>query len=191
MNVFVADYGNAGSYVNAVRGNQTQKTERRKHLAYYNGVASYERPENKDIVEHRGIGVMNHEVDDDDDTEEYDDKEVEQHHDDVDGDRDLEEYDEECAAEHDQEHGAEHEEKDEEHCEQNDGCAEEWIEEGANVDDHAEHAWESGYAEWNAEEDKYRDDQEDYGEYGDGPWGSDGGRYGENDDDDMWAADAW
>ena len=167
------------------------RSRKSEHLAYYSGVASYERPENKDIVEHKGIDVMNHDEVDDDDTEDYDDQEVEQHPDDVGGDQDLEEFDEEYAAEHDQEDGAEHEEYHEEHCEQNDGCAEEWIGEGAYVDDHAEYAWEGGYAEWNAEEDECHDDEEDYGEYGDGRWDIDGGRYSENDDDDMWAADAW
>ena len=188
LDVFVADFGNASSHVNAVTKNQKQKTERCKHLAHCNGVASHERPEN--IVKHKGIGVMNHDEVDDDDTEEFDDQEVEQHPDDVGGDQDLEEFDEEHAAEHDQEDGAEHEEYDEEHCEQNDGCAEEWIGEGAHVDDHAEHAWEGGYAEWDAEEDECHDDEEDYGEYGDGRWDIDGGRCSENDDDDMWA-DLW
>ena len=49
LNVFVADLGNDGSYVNAVRKNQNQKTERRKDLAYYNGVASFEGLENNDV----------------------------------------------------------------------------------------------------------------------------------------------
>ena len=64
-------------------------------MAYYNGVASYEGPENNDdgqrleknAVEHKGIGVTNH--DDVDDTEDYDDEEVEQHHVDVGGGQDL------------------------------------------------------------------------------------------------------
>ena len=37
----------------------------------------------KNIVEHKGIGVMNHDEVNDDDTLEFDDQEVEQHHDDV------------------------------------------------------------------------------------------------------------
>ena len=85
LNVFVADLGNAVSYVNAVRKNQNQNTGRRKDLAYYNGVASFEGLENNDvgqrwernIVEHKGIGVMNHDEVDDDDTLKYDDQEVE------------------------------------------------------------------------------------------------------------------
>ena len=91
---------------------------------------------------------------------------------------------EEDAAEGDQEH----EDHDEERCAQNDGSADECTEEGGYGDDHAEHAWESGYAEWNAEEDEC---DEGKGEYGDGCWASDGNRYGEDDDDDMWAADTW
>ena len=74
LNVLVADLGNAGSIVNAVRRIQNQKTERCKDLAYDNGVASFEGLENKNvgqrweknIIEHKGIGVMNHnEVNDD------------------------------------------------------------------------------------------------------------------------------
>ena len=68
LNVFVADLGNAGSYINAVRKNQKQKTGRREDLACYNGVASFEGLKNND-----GIGVMNHDEVDDDDTLEYDD----------------------------------------------------------------------------------------------------------------------
>ena len=49
LNVFVADLGNAGSYV--------------KDLACYTGVASFEGLKNND-----GIGVMNHDEVDDDDT---------------------------------------------------------------------------------------------------------------------------
>ena len=55
LNVFVADLGNAGSYVNALRKNQKQKTEKHKDLACYNGVASLEGLKNND-----GIGVINH-----------------------------------------------------------------------------------------------------------------------------------
>ena len=63
LNVFVADFGNAGSFVNAVRRNLNQKTERCKDLAYYNGVASFEGSENnnvgqrweKNIVEHKSL----------------------------------------------------------------------------------------------------------------------------------------
>ena len=44
LDVFVADLGNAGSYVNTVRGNQQKKSERRKDMAYYKGVATFERP---------------------------------------------------------------------------------------------------------------------------------------------------
>ena len=87
---------------------------------------------------------------------------------------------EEYAAEGDQEH----EDHDEERCAQNDGCAEEWTEEGGYADDHAEHAWGSRYAEWNAEEDEY-EGKDDYGEYVDGRWARDGNRYGEDDDDDS------
>ena len=141
LDVFVADLGNASSYVNAVMKNQKQKTERRKDLAYYNGVASYEGSENnedgqrleRNVVEHKGIGVTNH--DEVHDTEDYDDEEVEQPHDDVGGGQDLAD-DEEYAAERDQEH----EDYDEEHCAQNNGCAKEWIEEGGCADDHAVHA---------------------------------------------------
>ena len=39
--VFVEDFGNARSYVNTVRDNQQKKTERRKDIAYHNGVESY------------------------------------------------------------------------------------------------------------------------------------------------------
>ena len=179
LDVFVADLGNASSYVNAVRKNQKQKTERRKDLAYYNGVASYKGPVNNDdgqrleknVVEHKGMGVTNHdEVDDD--TDDYDDEEVEQPHDDVGGGQDLAD-DEEYAAERDQEH----EDYDEEHCAQNDGCAKEWVEEGGYADDNAVHAWDSGYADWNAEEYECGEGEGDYDEYGDGRWGSDGKRH--------------
>ena len=120
--------------------NQKLKTERRKNVAYHNGVASYEGPENNDggqrleenVVEHKGIGVTNHDEVDDDDTEDYDDQEVEQHHDDLGGGQDLAD-DEEYAAERDQER----EEYDEEHCAQNDGCAMECIKEGGYADDRA------------------------------------------------------
>ena len=64
-----------------------------------------------------------------------------------------------------------------------------WTQDGGYADGHAEHAWESGYAEWNAEEDECDEGKDDYGEYGDGRWGSDGNRYGEDEDDDMWPAD--
>ena len=62
---------------------QKQKTERRKDLVHYNGVASFEGLENNDdsqsweesIVKHKVIDVMNHDEVDDDDTLEYDDQE--------------------------------------------------------------------------------------------------------------------
>ena len=95
--------------------------------------------------------------------------------------------DEEYAAARDQEH----EDYDEEHCAQNDGCAKKWVEEGGYADDNAVHAWEVGYANWNAEEDECGQGEGDNGEYGDGRWGSDGNRNCGDDDDDMWAADAW
>ena len=96
LNVFVADLGNAGNYVKAVRKDQKQRTERHKDLAYYNGVAIFEGLENNDvvqrweknIVEHKGIGVMNHDEVDDNDTLEYDDQEVDWYHDDVGGGQD-------------------------------------------------------------------------------------------------------
>ena len=193
LNVFVADLGNAGSFVNAVRRNQNQKTERCKDLAYYNGVASFEGLENnsvgqrweKNIVKHKGIGVRNHNEVDDDNTLEYDDQWVEWYHDNVGGGQDLAD-NEVCAAKGDQEH----EEYDEERCAQN-GCAEEWTEVGGYADDPAEHARESGYAEWNAEEDECDEGKDDYGEYGDGRWTGDGNRCGDDDDDDMWAAYTW
>ena len=189
LNIFVADFGNAGSYVNAVRKNQDQKTERRKDLACYSGVASFEGLENNDvgqrweknIVEHNGIGEV-----DDDGTLEYDDQEVEWYHDDVGGGRDLAD-NEEYAAESDQEH----EDYDEERCSQNDGWREAWTQDGGCADGHAEHVWESGYAEWNAEEDEGDEGKDDHGEYGDGRWGSDGNRHGEEDDKDTWAVDMW
>ena len=64
-----------------------------KDLACYSGVASFEGLENnnvgqrweKNIVEHKGIGVMNHNEVDNDNTLEYDDQEVEWCHDDVGG----------------------------------------------------------------------------------------------------------
>ena len=151
-------------------------------MAYYNGVASFEGLENnnvgqrwdQNIVEHKGVGFMNHNEVDNDNTLEYDDQEVEWYHDDMGGGQDLAD-NEEYAAEGDQEH----EDYDDERCAQNDGCAEEWTEEGGYADDHAQHAWESGYAEWNAEEDECDDGKDDHGEYGDGLW------------DDMWAADSW
>ena len=112
----------------------------------------------ENIVEHKGIGIGNHdEVDDCDNTTDYDDQEVEQYRDDIDGGQDLEEY----AALHGQVNGAEHEDCDEERCEQNDGCAEEWTEEAGSADDHAEHADESGYAEWNADENECHDGEDD------------------------------
>ena len=117
---------------------------------------------------------MNHDEVDNDNTLEYDDQEVKWYHDDVGGGQDVAD-NEEYAAEGDQEH----EDYDEGRCAQDDGCAQEWTEEGGYDDDHAEHAWESGYAEWNAEEDECDDGKDDYGEYGEGRW------------DDMWAADAW
>ena len=58
-------------------------------------------------IEHEGIGVTNHdEVDDYDDSADYDDQEVEKYRDDMDGGQDFKEY------------GTEHEDYDEEHCEQ-------------------------------------------------------------------------
>ena len=60
LDVFVADLGNAGSYVNAVRKNQKRKTERRKDLAQYNGVASYECPENNDDGQRLEKNVVEH-----------------------------------------------------------------------------------------------------------------------------------
>ena len=75
----------------------------------------------ENIVEHKGIGITNHdEVDYCDNTTDFDDREVEQYRGDIDGGQDLEEY----AAQHGQVNGAEHEDYDEERCEQNDGCAE-------------------------------------------------------------------
>ena len=109
LNVFVADLGNAGRYVNAVRKNQKRKTERRKDLTCYNGAARFEGLDNddqrweKNIVEHKGIGVMNYDEADNDNTLEYDDQEVEWYHNDVGGGQDLADnggY----AAEGDQEH---------------------------------------------------------------------------------------
>ena len=60
LDVFVADLGNACSYVNAVRKNQKRKTERRKDLAHYNGVASYEFPENNDDGQRMEKNVVEH-----------------------------------------------------------------------------------------------------------------------------------
>ena len=132
-------------------------------------VAIFEGPEDNDvgqrweknIVEHKGIGVMNHDEVDDDDTREYDDQEVEWYHDDVGGGQDWAD-NEEYAAEGDQEH-VDH---DEERCTQNDGCAEEWTQEGGYADDCVERALESGYAEWHAEEDECDEGKHDHGEYG-------------------------
>ena len=96
----------------------------------------------ENIVEHKGIGITNHdEVDDCDNTTDFDDQEVEQYRGDIDGGQDLEGY----AAQHGQVNGAEHEDHDEERCQQNDGCAEEWTEE----DDYGE----SG--RWNNDEDHH------------------------------------
>ena len=137
LNVFVADLGNASSYyVNAVRKNQKRETERRKDLACYNGAASFEGHDNnndgqrweKNIVEHKGFGVMFHDEADNDNTLEYDDQEVEWYHNDVGGGQDLAD-NEEFAAEGDQEH----EDYDEERCAHNDGSAEEWTEEGMTM----------------------------------------------------------
>ena len=151
-------------------------------MACYNGAVSFEGLDNnndgqrweKNIVEHKGIGVLNHDEAENDNTLEYDDQEVEWYHNDVGGLQDLADNGK-YAAEGDQEH----EDYDEEYCTQNDGCVEEWIEEGGYADDHAEHAWENGYAEWNAEEDECDDGKDDYDEYGESYW------------DDMWAAGTW
>ena len=86
--------------------------------------------------------------------------------------------------------GVEHEDYDEERCEQNDGCAEEWPEEAGLADDHAEHAVESGYVEWNADENECHDGEDDYGESGDGRWDSNGDNYSES-DDGTWAVQEW
>ena len=40
-------------------------------------------------------------------------------------------------------------------------------------------------------EDECNEGNDDYGEYGDGRWASDRNRFGEDDDDDVWAADMW
>ena len=157
LDVFVADLGNAGSYINAVRDNQQKKTERRKDMAYYNGGRKLREADDdgqrldENIVEHEGIGVTSQdEVDDYDDSADYDDQEVEQYRDDMDGGQDFKEY------------GAEHEDYDEEHCEQSVTAGDKsGLRTAATPATHAEHAEESGYAEWNAEEGECHDGEND------------------------------
>ena len=137
----------------------------------------------EDTVEHKGIGITNHdEVDDYNNTADDDDLEFEQYRDDMDSGHDMEEHHED----HRLVYGADHEDYDEEHCDQNDGCAVEWTEEGGYADDKAEHAGESGYAECNAEEDECHDGEDDYSVNDDDRWDSDGGHFSES-DDGTWA----
>ena len=83
LNVFIADLGNAGRYVNAVRKNQ------KRGAARFEGLDNDDQRWEKNIFEHKGIGVMNYDEADNDNTLEYDDQEVEWYHNDVGGRQDL------------------------------------------------------------------------------------------------------
>ena len=111
LDVFVADFGNAGSYVNAV----WKQSEAKDREAQERGLPQWGRKLRGSREQRwrpalgeercRAQGYRRHDHDevDDDDTEEYDDQEVEQHHDDLGGGQDLAD-DEEYAVERDQEH---------------------------------------------------------------------------------------